>query len=841
MSTHRVRARFGVVSTVVALVASAAIVPSGLAAAPDARPLAVEAAQPVRVLDTRSGLGGTSGLVAPGAVVKVPVTAAPGATSVVLNLTATGATAGGWARAWPCEEPQPATSSINFTPGRDVANAVVVKVGATGVCLATSAPVNLIADISGWMTGSNDVRSISPARLVDTRDTNDRLGAEQERRIDVAGRAGVGDDAGLAVFNLTVDRPAATGWAVLYPCGSPSNGSTINYLAGETVASTTIVGLGGGDICVKSSADTEVILDVYGWATWSGSLKAQTPTRLLDTRDAATWPYGRAASTSTITLRVAGRGGVPNTAAAALLTVTVDQPGGDGYVAAWPCDGPFPPTSMLNTWQDVPRANFTLAKLSVTDGTVCLQYFSNNGEPTSLIVDAVGWIEGSFVRSPPPATPTPPSVPGGGGVPHAPTGDCAFSIADQPVSVAFCDTFDAPDGTPSSRSGDLNYEVWGVSRAPGDTPWRAAPAPCGGGGVVLPPRDVQICNGQLRDSVNDNGGVTTLAMYPKQPFDFAGRTGTVVFDVSNDSEGNHGAWPEFWLSDKPVPAPFSHEDTWKAIPANGFGIRFAGCTNSNGAPTQCSRGPNSVGVDSAEVVRNYVDDDSFNGGDLTVVGRDSVIRSGPGQMNHYEIRVSQNQIDVWATDAYSGALDLAKTPLRHIATIPDANLTITKGLVWLEDAHYNGSKFGTQGAHVFAWDNLGFDGPKTYRDLSFDVPDANVPNGDGTVDLGYDLPAGGTRSFAVNGVFRKQAPTGALVTFQWMAFDQSVPSVRVNGGAWHDTAWPFDSTTYSSRVIAVPIDASEVVDGTNTLEFKTANGTVIHNINLILVAGAAVP
>lgn len=64
--------------------------------------------------------------------------------------------------------------------------------------------------------------------------------------------------------------------------------------------------------------------------------------------------------------------------------------------------------------------------------------------------------------------------------------------------------------------------------------------------TVYPPGDILICNGQLREASNDNitlqfenGTVTTLAMYPKQPFDFAGRTGTISFDVSNDSHGTH--------------------------------------------------------------------------------------------------------------------------------------------------------------------------------------------------------------------------------------------------------------------------------------------------------------
>ena len=39
------------------------------------------------------------------------------------------------------------------------------------------------------------------------------------------------------------------------------------------------------------------------------------------------------------------------------------------------------------------------------------------------------------------------------------------------------------------------------------------------------------------ETVNDGGGVVNLNTYPKQPFDFTGRTGEVTFDVSADSDG----------------------------------------------------------------------------------------------------------------------------------------------------------------------------------------------------------------------------------------------------------------------------------------------------------------
>ena len=58
-------------------------------------------------------------------------------------------------------------------------------------------------------------------------------------------------------------------------------------------------------------------------------------------------------------------------------------------------------------------------------------------------------------------------------------------------------------------------------------------------------------------------------------------------------------------------------------------------------------------VDSAVVINNYVGNDSFDPvGSISVQPVDCVIRSsGPGNMNHFELRVSQNEIDVYGTDA----------------------------------------------------------------------------------------------------------------------------------------------------------------------------------------------
>lgn len=49
----------------------------------------------------------------------------------------------------------------------------------------------------------------------------------------------------------------------------------------------------------------------------------------------------------------------------------------------------------------------------------------------------------------------------------------------------------------------------------------------------------------------------------------------VVTNVSDDSEGNHAAWPELWFTGQPVPVPFVHERSLQEVPRDGFGVRFA--------------------------------------------------------------------------------------------------------------------------------------------------------------------------------------------------------------------------------------------------------------------------
>jgi hypothetical protein len=53
----------------------------------------------------------------------------------------------------PCDQPRPDASNLNFVPGRDVANAVTVKLASTTgrVCVYSSSRADVIVDLAGYL------------------------------------------------------------------------------------------------------------------------------------------------------------------------------------------------------------------------------------------------------------------------------------------------------------------------------------------------------------------------------------------------------------------------------------------------------------------------------------------------------------------------------------------------------------------------------------------------------------------------------------------------------------------------------------------------------------------
>ena len=93
------------------------------------------------------------------------------ADAVVLNMTAVNVRAPGFATVYPCGEPRPEASNLNYTAGQTIPNLVIAKPGAGGkVCIYSYATIDALADVSGYFpAGSGFTPIANPARILDTR------------------------------------------------------------------------------------------------------------------------------------------------------------------------------------------------------------------------------------------------------------------------------------------------------------------------------------------------------------------------------------------------------------------------------------------------------------------------------------------------------------------------------------------------------------------------------------------------------------------------------------------------------------------------------------------------
>ncbi|HEX2783296.1 MAG TPA: SGNH/GDSL hydrolase family protein [Ilumatobacteraceae bacterium] len=234
-------------------------------------------------------------------------------------------------------------------------------------------------EVSGFPTGgpSYEYKPIDPTRVIDTRETGQRLAAGAMLPIDLSALAPtqVGADAVAVAVNVTAAAPATAGYLTVWPCDSPRPlASSVNFGAGQArgAQSTTLLGP-GRRMCVFSNAATDIVVDLQGVFVASGGLRFApvTPDRKVDTRNT-----GRQS-----TIAIAAPPGA--TAVAATLTVT----GGitAGFLSAFPCSGTIPKISNVN-WQPGETVAGAVFVPVAADGTFCV--FTNS--PTDVIVDITG-------------------------------------------------------------------------------------------------------------------------------------------------------------------------------------------------------------------------------------------------------------------------------------------------------------------------------------------------------------------------------------------------------------------------------------------------------------------
>ncbi|MFJ8664285.1 hypothetical protein [Streptomyces sp. NPDC093600] len=238
---------------------------------------------PTRLMDTRSGLGVPKAKVGPAGTVTLQVTGragipATGVTAVVLNVTATGPTAGSFVSVYPNGTTRTSASNLNFTAGKTIPNLVVVPVVNGKVSFYNHAgSVDLLADVAGYYTTDgtgSTYQPITPTRLMDTRSglgvPKAKVGPAGTVTLQVTGRAGIPATGVTAVvLNVTATAPTAGSFVSVYPNGTTrTSASNLNFTAGQTIPNLVVVPVVNGKVSFYNRAGTvDLLADVAGYYT----------------------------------------------------------------------------------------------------------------------------------------------------------------------------------------------------------------------------------------------------------------------------------------------------------------------------------------------------------------------------------------------------------------------------------------------------------------------------------------------------------------------------------------------------------------------------------------------
>jgi Fibronectin type III domain len=366
---------------------------------------------PVRVLDSRAGFQvgpyntpwgpATSRDVTVGGAGGVPANA----TAVVLNVTVADTTGGSYLTLWPKGQTKPTASSLNWTSGEVIPNAVTVKLGASGAIsvfnLAGNADV--IIDVAGYydsVSGGDGFTSLTPVRVLDSRagfqvgPYNTPWSAGTSRNVTVGGVDGVPADADAVVLNVTAADTTASSYLTLWPAGATKpTASSVNWTAGEVIPNAVTVKLGAsGAISVFNlSGNADVIIDVAGYYQHAtGKLfHPLDPARVLDSRAGfQVGPYNTPWGTGTSrNVSVGGQGGVDASADSVVLNVTAADTTGSSYLTLWPAGATKPTASSLNWTSGEVIPNAVTVKLGAS-GQISAFNLSND---VDVIIDVAGY------------------------------------------------------------------------------------------------------------------------------------------------------------------------------------------------------------------------------------------------------------------------------------------------------------------------------------------------------------------------------------------------------------------------------------------------------------------
>ena len=361
--------------------------------------------------------------VGPGVNLRIPVLGesrvpSTGVSAVSLNITASGADAAGFITVWPCNSTQPSTPNMYFSSAQSVTGEVLAAIDGTGkVCVASSTPAHIYVDVNGYFTAG--FHSTSIQRVVDTRAdsaqglrsvTKVKLAAKQVLPVKMTDLTVAGVPAtgvGAVVLNITAMNSVSSGYFTAYSCGQRPRLWNLSFSKNTPTAAMTIVPVKSltGEVCIYSSAETDIMVDVMGWFA-PADFGIITPQRIADTRESR--PQGlrsvdkvMISGTKQLTLKLTGLPEVPmpsDRIQAVVLRVSARALTMNGYVTVYPC-GDRPRKVSVRLIAGQMSGSTVIVPLHPTTRSICVY----SSALSDVVVDIAGWIandEGYTTLSP---------------------------------------------------------------------------------------------------------------------------------------------------------------------------------------------------------------------------------------------------------------------------------------------------------------------------------------------------------------------------------------------------------------------------------------------------------
>jgi alpha-tubulin suppressor-like RCC1 family protein len=249
---------------------------------------------PTRIFDTRRGssVNYTGAKPVADSITRVQATGrspipSTGVAAVVLNVTATEATAKGFIQVGPAGSlTRGASSNLNIeTVGQTIANQVIVPVGAGGaIAVYSQSGAHLIVDVTGYITDDTVAAGTdglfvpaTPIRVLDTRPgtlngySGPFPGAGSSVRVDTNNKGGVPSSGVTAVAaNITVTEATKAGFVQAAASGTLVPGASsvlkVNTI-GRTIANAAVVPVTNGRFDLYTQSGAHLLTDIFGWYT----------------------------------------------------------------------------------------------------------------------------------------------------------------------------------------------------------------------------------------------------------------------------------------------------------------------------------------------------------------------------------------------------------------------------------------------------------------------------------------------------------------------------------------------------------------------------------------------